>query len=70
MDKIWEQLSCNISKNQLEISNIGEVIDNGIQKRELADLEGVVETTLEQSYEKIILWQNSKISIEITRRLI
>ena len=28
------------------------MVDNGIQKRELVDLEGVVETNLEQSYEK------------------
>ena len=45
-------VTCNISSNQLEISNIREVVDNGIQKRELVDLEGVVETNLEQSYEK------------------
>ena len=45
-------VTCNISSNQLEISNIREGIDNGIQKRELVDLEGVVETSLEQSYEK------------------
>ena len=36
----------------MEISNIREVVDNGIQKRELVHLEGVVETNLEQSYEK------------------
>ena len=41
-----------MSSNQLEISNIRKVVDNGIQKRELIDLEGVVETNLEQSYEK------------------
>ena len=29
-----------------------EVFDNDIQKRKLVDLEGVVETNLEQSYEK------------------
>ena len=45
-------MTCNISSNQLEISNIQEVVDNLIQKRELVDLEGVVETNLEQSYEK------------------
>ena len=45
-------VTCNISNNQSEISNIREVVDNGIQKRELVDLEGVVETNLEQSYEK------------------
>ena len=45
-------VTCNISNNQLEISNIREVVDDGIQKRELVDLEGVVETNLEQSYEK------------------
>ena len=45
-------MTCNISSNQLEISNIRDVVDNGIQKRELIDLEGVVETNLEQSYEK------------------
>ena len=28
------------------------MIDNGIQKRELVGLEGVVDTNLEQSYEK------------------
>ena len=38
--------------NQLEISNMREVVDNGIQKRELVELERVVETNLEQSYEK------------------
>ena len=47
-------VTCNISKNQLEISNVREVVESGIQKRELVDL-GVVETNLEQSYEKIIL---------------
>ena len=41
-----------MSSNQLGISNIRKVVDNGIQKRELIDLEGVVETNLEQSYEK------------------
>ena len=45
-------MTCNISSNQLEISNIQEVVDNGIQKRKLVDLEGVVETNLEQSNEK------------------
>ena len=45
-------MTCNITSNQLEISNIREVVDNGIQKRELVDLEGVVETNLEQTYEK------------------
>ena len=45
-------VTCNISSNQLEISNIREVVDSGIQKRELVELEGVVETNLEQSYEK------------------
>ena len=44
-------VTCNISNNQLEISNNWEVVDTGIQKRELLDLEGVVETNLEQSYE-------------------
>ena len=42
-------VTCNMSNNQLEISNIWEVDDNSIQKR---DLEGVVETNLKQSYEK------------------
>ena len=28
------------------------MVDNGIQKRELVDVEGMVETNLEQSYEK------------------
>ena len=45
-------VTCNRSSNQLEISNIRKVVDNGIQKRELVDLEGVVETNLEHSYEK------------------
>ena len=31
-------VTCNISSNQLEISNIQEVDDNGIQKREIVDL--------------------------------
>ena len=44
-------VTCNISSNQLEISNIREVVDSGIQKRQLVELEGVVETNLEQSYE-------------------
>lgn len=34
------------------MSNIWEAVDNGIQKPELVDLETVVETDLEQSYEK------------------
>ena len=51
MENICEQLTCNISKNQLEISNIGEVVDNGIQNCEFVNL-GVAETSLEQSYEK------------------
>ena len=62
-------MTCNISSNQLEISNIREVVDNGIQKRELVDLEGAVETNLEQFYEKFILLQNLKIAIGIMRRL-
>ena len=37
-------VTCNRSSNQLEISNIREVVDNSIQKRELVDLEGLVET--------------------------
>ena len=41
-----------MSSNQLEISNIRKVVDNGIQKRELVDLEEVVETNLEEFYEK------------------
>ena len=45
-------VTCNIFSNQLEISNIREVVDNGKQKRELGDLERVVETNLEKSYEK------------------
>ena len=45
-------MTCNISSNQLEIPNNREVVDNGIQKCELVDLEAVVETDLEQSYEK------------------
>ena len=45
-------VACDISSNQLEISNIREVVDNGIQKRELVDLEGEMETNLQQSYEK------------------
>ena len=45
-------MTCNISTNKLEISNIREALDNGIQKRELVDLEGVVDTNLERSYEK------------------
>ena len=53
----------------MEISNIREVVDNGIQKRELVDLEGAVETNLEQFYEKFILLQNLKIAIGIMRRL-
>ena len=43
---------CNRSSNQLEISNIREMVDNGRKKGELVDLEGVVETNLGQSYEK------------------
>ena len=45
-------VTCNMSSNQLKISNIQEVVDNGMQNRELVDLEGVVETNLGQSYEK------------------
>ena len=45
-------VTCNISSNQLKISNIQEAVDNAIQNRELVDLEGVVETNLGQSYEK------------------
>ena len=45
-------VTCNIFSNQLEISNIREVVDNGKQKRELGDLERVVDTNLEKSYEK------------------
>ena len=45
-------VTCNRSSNQLEISNIREVVDDGIQKREVVDLEGVVKTNFEQSYEK------------------
>ena len=45
-------VTCNISSNQLKISNIQEVVDNGMQNRELVDLEGVVETDLGQSYKK------------------
>ena len=49
-----------------------EVVDDGIQKRELVDLEGVVETNLEQSYEKYhivtkfkdINWNNEETNIE------
>ena len=66
-------VTCNRSSNQLEISNIREVVDNGIQKRELVDLEGVVETNLEHEknlMKKIILLQNLKIAIGIMRRLI
>ena len=66
-------VTCNISSNQLEISNIHEVVDNDIQKRELVDLEGVVETNLEHEknlMKKIILLQNLKIAIGIMRRLI
>ena len=31
------------------------MVDNGIQKRKLTDLEGVVETNLEQSYQKDLI---------------
>ena len=41
-------VTCNRSSNQLEISNTREMVDNGIQKRELVDLEGAVDTNLEQ----------------------
>ena len=53
-------MTCNISSNQLEISNIREVVDNGIQKPELVDQEGVVETNLKQSYEKNHIVTNFK----------
>ena len=53
-------VTCNISSIQLEISNIQEVVDNDIQKHELVDLEGVVETNLEQSYEKTHIASNFK----------
>ena len=49
------------------------MVDNDIQKRELVDLEGVVETNLEHEknlMKKIILLQNLKIAIGIMRRLI
>ena len=48
-------LTFNVSNNQLEISNIPEVADNGIEKCKLVGLEGVVETNLEQSYERIYI---------------
>ena len=37
---------CNISNNQLEISNIGKVVDNDIQKCKFVVLETVVKTDL------------------------
>ena len=43
------------------------MVDNGIQKRELVDLEGVVETNLEQSYEKNHIVTNLKILIGLMR---
>ena len=52
------------------MSNIPEMVDNGREKRELVDLEGVVETNLGQSYEKIMLLQNLKIAIAIMSRLL
>ena len=45
-------MTCIIYNNQLEISNIGKVVNNGIQNCEPSDLEAVVETNLEHSYEK------------------
>ena len=63
-------VTCNRSSNQLEMSNIPEMVDNGREKRELVDLEGVVETNLGQSYEKIMLLQNLKIAIAIMSRLL
>ena len=45
-------MTCNRSSNQLEISNIRKVVDNDIEKREFVNLEGVVETNLEEPYKK------------------
>ena len=59
-------MTCNISNNQLEISDVREVVESGIQKRELVDL-GVVETNLEQSYEKNHVVTNLKILIGLMR---
>ena len=48
MEKITSSSStiCNISNNQLEISNIGKVVDNDIQKCKFVVLETVVKTDL------------------------
>ena len=60
-------VTCNISSNQLEISNIWEVVDNSIQKRDLKEWWRQIQNNL---MKKIILLQNLKISIGIMRILI
>ena len=46
------------------------MVDNGIQKCEHVDLEAVVERDLEQSYKKIIWWQNLKIPIGYQKHIL
>ena len=53
-------MTCIIYNNQLEISNIGKVVNNGTQKCKLFDPEAVVETNLEHSFEKSYILTKSK----------